>query len=97
MGIVNRIVNKGKELMQKAAVKMAAAAAAVTATVTALAPAAHAENADLETATGMLTDGIGDMSVQALVVIGVILGLIIMVVGIFFLIRLSKRGVSQAS
>ena len=97
-GIARGVFGKMKKVLGAAKAKAAAVTLALTAVVS-VATSAHAAEspANLETATTMLTDGVGQLSTQTMVIIGVVIAFVILVFGTFFLMKITKRGAGQAS
>lgn len=92
---MKKVTSLVKGVINKAKTKTFAVMTAVAA-VMAVAPQAHAENADLVTATNSLTTGVTDMKTQALVVIAAVILVIITVFGIAWLVNIAKRMLSKA-
>lgn len=85
-----------KEKSKSMVLKVATAAAGVGALVFAKASSSFAANEDLDTVTGTLVDGAGDMKTNAMTLIVAIIAIIVVVFGISWLIGIFKRNMNKA-
>jgi hypothetical protein len=81
---------------QKGKAKLVAMSLSALAMISAFAGSAHAENADLTAATTALTDGMGDMKSNGMIVITTAIAIIVVVFGISWLIGIAKRKMNKA-
>lgn len=90
---MKNLVASTKNAVKKMALSVATFAVALTIAT----QHSYAANTDLDTVTGTLTTGAGDMKTNFLTLIAVIIPIIIVVFGIGWLIVLFKKKMSKAS